>query len=310
MKSTKKFVYLIQGKKDNLYKYCFLQNESSDLFTLTYDSEFNESISWEANFFLPNSTWAEGRNFQLDKVLNLERDYMYYIFLDDDAVVTKGSFEDFQNLLLKYKPAVGLPLCDIVKNNFYYLLTKEVQHAVTMDQIVQAYHHTVVKNKFVLPFVTKFDGLSWWYSCQINTYMIFSNYLGSVIQFNSIEVRNMNHLWDENTFTSNDKSSIYKGGITDEGILEVKNYLDKILTRKLYLYNTLYSPINRSRVVPLPSSLDILVGFFLLFKETNFKQLIRLVYSNLINLPFIIYVSLFYGKYLINPYKFKGIDEL
>ena len=121
----KKFIYLVQGKKENVQKFSFLQTEISDLITLTFDYDFNNDINWLKNLYLPKSTWAEGRNLQLEYASNLNIDYLYYIFLDDDTKMIKGTFNHFEELLIKYEPAVGLPLCDIVKNNLFFLNSKK-----------------------------------------------------------------------------------------------------------------------------------------------------------------------------------------
>ena len=36
-------------------------------------------------------------------------------FFDDHVSIKKGFYKEFENLLIEHDPAVGVPLCDIVK---------------------------------------------------------------------------------------------------------------------------------------------------------------------------------------------------
>ena len=100
----KNFIYLIQGRAEEVPKLSALINtETADLITLTFDAELKDS------YFLPNSTWLEGRNLLLNKAKNKTVKYKYYIFLDDDIVFEKGSFEEFEKQLEKYQPAIAHP---------------------------------------------------------------------------------------------------------------------------------------------------------------------------------------------------------
>ena len=302
------FIYLVQGKKENVQKFSFLQTEISDLITLTFDYDFNNDINWLKNLYLPKSTWAEGRNLQLEYASNLNIDYLYYIFLDDDTKLIKGTFNQFEELLIKYEPAVGLPLCDIVKNNLFFLSSKKVQHAIIMDQIFQAYHKIVVKEKIALPFVTKFDSLSWWYSCEINGYLIISNYLGSVIQFNDIEIINSNHNWDTKSYVAVKENSNYIGGITEKGLQLVKEYLQTInLQHHLLLINTLFPPKRANKKIPIPYFNDTFYLFSCLIIKLDFKNISRKLFFLFRYLPYSLFYKLFYPKNIINPYRFRSI---
>ena len=82
----KRFVYLTQSKAAQLPdSYADLESEGSDLIQLTWGVELPGCI------FLPKSTWTQGRNRLLAEALAAGRpDYLYFTFLDDDLVLTRG----------------------------------------------------------------------------------------------------------------------------------------------------------------------------------------------------------------------------
>lgn len=210
----KKFVYLVQGHSSNIGNFNFLHNESSDLFSLTYDSEIQEeNVTWARNIYFPNSTWAEGRNRLLDEVIQF--DYEYFIFIDDDIKVVQGSFYEFQKLLLEYKPQIGLPLCDVIEFTGRHNSKLEIQRPNSLDQLLQAYSKETVMQQIVLPYVIEFDQFGWWISCEINQHLILSKYRDSTFQFNTFKVTNSGHTWDiesggyaESKYISGDPSEV------------------------------------------------------------------------------------------------------
>ena len=89
----KKFIYLVQGSRDNILKFAHLQTNSSDLITLTYDQDIDESeVVWLGNIFYPKSTFAEGRNRQLEVATQTGVNYLYYIFLPDQLETHLNSY--------------------------------------------------------------------------------------------------------------------------------------------------------------------------------------------------------------------------
>ncbi|WAC41746.1 hypothetical protein [Pedobacter sp. SL55] len=237
----KNFLYLVQGKKRNVLKYAGLQNLNSDLCICTFDEEIsNQELNAKQIIFFPNSTWAEGRNKQLTLAKILPEKYLYYIFLDDDAVFLKGDFKLFQEKLLHHEPAIGLPLTTIIKNTNRYNPKLAVQHPFAFDQIVQAYHYKVVEDEISIPFITDFDHESWWYSCQINEFLSLAKYKGHVMQFNDLLIENTGHVWDEENQVAKDENSNYKGGVTEEGLQKIREYIELRWGEQPKLKNTLF----------------------------------------------------------------------
>lgn len=237
----KLFLYLIQGRKKNVLKYSFLQNDHSDLITLTFDEAIEEKeLQSIKNVFFPSSTWAEGRNKQLALAKKIETKYLYYIFIDDDVEFMKGSFCVFEQKLLYNKPAIGVPLLTIIKNSNKYNKKLTIQHPVALDAQVQAFHYKVIDESIVMPLETKFDKLSWWYSCEINQFLILSFYKGYVMQFNDIVVDNIGHFWDSETNVSNVADSSYLGGISSEGLEQIRTFIEGKYGKQPKLKNSLF----------------------------------------------------------------------
>lgn len=295
---------MVQGRKANVIKFAHLQSDSSDLITLTYDEKIDDvEVTWLSNIFFPKSTFAEGRNRQLEVATSSDTSYLYYIFLDDDVSFKKGSFRDFEKLLLKHEPAIGVPLCDIVKNFDQYIKRLEIQHPVVMDQIVQAYHHRVVQEKIVLPFVTDFDHLSWWYSCEINNYLILRYYRNYVIQFNKLEINNDNHNWDNETKETNVLDSSYLGGTSVSGLELVKEFIVSRYGHQPRLVNTLFHPEGMPRLVYMPDFRDAIYRLSLLLFSLEWYKLLSTGKKILKASPLGLYQSLFNKDNVIDPRK-------
>jgi hypothetical protein len=81
-----------------------MSRKDIDVIFLAYDKPVENAI------YFPNSTWGEGRNLLLEKTLASQKEYEYYIFLDDDVRFVKGDFERFENQLIKYGPTVAVPI--------------------------------------------------------------------------------------------------------------------------------------------------------------------------------------------------------
>ena len=221
-----KYIYLIQGKSSEVLNSLKLIPKNRFCICLTYDIEINDNLHDDIKFlFKPKTTWAEGRNILLSKILALNITFDYLIFLDDDVFFSKGSFLALEILITKYKPLVGIPLTNVILESNRYNKNLEIQHPIGMDQIVQVYNKQVVKENIILPYITKFDNLSWWYSCEINTHLILSKYRGKVLQFNNIIIINKNHGFDQNFQTLN-QHSLYKGGIDYKYYPEIKKYIE------------------------------------------------------------------------------------
>lgn len=278
-----KFLYLIQGSKEKCLRFNSLQTKFADLIVLTYDHKIaDHELNCLRSLHLPNSTWSEGRNFQINIAKSLSSVYDYYIFLDDDVLMAKGDFVKFQKLLIEYKPGVGLPLCDLVKNSNYYLSNFPVQRPIAIDQLVQAFSCDFFFNSILLPYITEFDDISWWYSCEINSYLILKYHIDDVLQFNEIEVINGNHDWDaQNPFSS------YKAGTTDKGLNEIKIYIENKFGFQQKLLNSIFRSDIFPRYLYTFSFIDALKhAKNIYFLEYSLKRVVYYLFKYISHIPF------------------------
>ena len=105
MKSHKPFIYLLNSSYKNVEKHLELVSDTSDLLVVTYDvpCTYKGDIVFKRHF-LPNSSAHDSRNKLHEMAKNLPEEYLYYIFIDDDVEFATGSWQQFQNRLLEYKP--------------------------------------------------------------------------------------------------------------------------------------------------------------------------------------------------------------
>lgn len=206
----KSFVYMVQGTAERMSSYFDLRERSScDVWYLTYDVPLEDGF--DKSLFYPNSTWAEGRNRLLDKVLASGTSYAYYIYLDDDIVFERGGWDAFEQRLMRYRPAIGVPvfpntLPSLMVMRFrgrYYPLVKAQAFGFN-DETLMAFSKETVEDGLVLPYVTRFDSISWWAACEIQQILIQNVYQGCILQFNDIRIANVQHGDYPNTPFRND----------------------------------------------------------------------------------------------------------
>jgi len=255
----KKFLYLIQGRKNNVLKYTNLKNDNSDVITLTFDEEiFPKEYDSLANIFFPKSTWAEGRNKQLEYAKLLPYEYLYYIFIDDDVEFIQGSFREFEQKLIQYRPQIGFPLLTIVKHYHRYNPKLLIQRPTLLDTQITAFHIDTIKEGILMPLVTLFDDKSWFYSCEIINFLILSDFKRRVIQFNDIIADNVGHCWDEKTMKAKDPHSNYVGGTSEEIKDEVRKYIVKRFGDQPRFANTLFHDKSYRNYIDIPRGKDFL----------------------------------------------------
>ena len=183
----KNFIYLVQGQSGRVKNYLHLAaRQQADALFLTYDRPLEGSEA----LFLPQSSWAEGRN----RLLELARQrgaYRYYIFCDDDISFARGGWDEFEAQLLAFKPAIGVPVVPTtVKHTLAWL---EHQVFRLNDEQLMAFHHEVVADALVLPYQRCFDAIHWWITCEIQKALIQRFYPRGAVQFNRIEIANDCH---------------------------------------------------------------------------------------------------------------------
>ena len=195
----KDFLYLVQGTDSLVKNYFFLRNrKSSDLLASTYNKPL------EGTFFFKNTTWAEGRNLLLEKALDLEKEYDYYIFVDDDISFHKGDFDLFEEELAKLKPAVAVPVflpktthtvigVGVSFYSKFFMPFKNYQVCHHADGQFMAFHKDVINDRLLMPLQNQFDHISWWFTSSTQQLLAHNLYQDHFLQFNNVSITNDSH---------------------------------------------------------------------------------------------------------------------
>ena len=125
-----KTLYLIQAAASLPQQYKELE---SDYVLLSYKEQTDQT-----DIYLPNSTWAEGRNklrkfvISQNKLLN---GYDFFCFMDEDLIATDRSMKSkqpwriFEQEVYKINPAICLPSCWNYNKRIPYLrLISQPEH--------------------------------------------------------------------------------------------------------------------------------------------------------------------------------------
>lgn len=133
--------------------------------------------------FNSSTSWAEGRNVLFEIATRRTKNYLYYIFMDDDIILkekvttTNGkiinNWRRFENFLKQVQPAIGAVDADNnIRLEDTYRGRRQRQcvwkektdylPAPRYDPAFNAFHHKAVK--YLLPYPSQFDNLSWYYA--------------------------------------------------------------------------------------------------------------------------------------------------
>ena len=117
--------------------------------------------------YLPNSTWSSGRNYMWKMATTMDVKYEYYVFMDEDILVSNLTL--WEETLLRYRPAVGVPggIAQVLPNTD---TTPESRVLTCFDAAFNAFHYDLVHDSLVLPYVDLFDNFGWWLA---QLYMIY-----------------------------------------------------------------------------------------------------------------------------------------
>ncbi len=208
----KNIIYLVQGESELIKNFVNLK-ERKDVNTLllTYDQPLDETI------YLPNSTWAEGRNLLLKKALEMDIPFEYFIFLDDDVNFIQGDFKLFEDFLFKYSPAIAVPIffpktihtvlaVGTAYRKKFYRPIFEQQICRFADAQFMAFHRDVIDDHILMPLQTHFDQCNWGATSSTQQLLIHNLYQNKFVQFNNVIVENLAH----RPYTSNEFEEVQK----------------------------------------------------------------------------------------------------
>ena len=145
----------------------------------------------DTHVFLPKSTWTTGRNALREYVLGLEKQYDYYVFMDQDVVFDGYSQEDgfnkLEELINKYRPSIANPnLCKYYNN---LIQGAEAQSTIWYDGICNVFSKDIIYSTPFFPYISTFDNQSWWTS-QYIMIILCSIYKKEVVVFNNLKITN------------------------------------------------------------------------------------------------------------------------
>ena len=184
-------------------------NCNCDVLVLNYEERCNDTTLPHVEYvFNSSTTWTTGRNLLYELAMKKNERYHYYIFIDDDIELhitkeeNKGQnpWRAFESSLKSVEPAVGVVISlgnlkrlysfrESMKCN--YNGTDEYLPTVYFDPAYNAFHYKAVQH--LLPYSTKFDHVTWWYShfdIDIKCELMFR---GQVVLHTYIITKNIKH---------------------------------------------------------------------------------------------------------------------
>ena len=190
----KKFVYLIQSA-DHM-PYGDLPGPDNDIILLTWKSP----ADFAGAVYYPDSSWNEGRNRLLQEALlrGGGEGYLYYIFLDDDCLIsedrdfarrmgitlTGNPFRTFERFLVEWEPAIGYTRYDWQ----HFEPGQAVNGGYNFDAIFNAFHREALS--LLMPYYTGYDTESWLYSQLLINHLAAVFYNPHRLQFNAVTTAN------------------------------------------------------------------------------------------------------------------------
>ena len=187
-------------------------NCNCDVLVLNYKERCNDtSLTHVEYIFNASTTWTTGRNLLYELAMKRDEKYHYYIFMDDDIELitninvtkdknkTQNPWRAFESSLKSVEPAVGVvDVLGNLKNLYRYRKAikcnngiHEYLPTVYFDPAFSAFHYKAVQH--LLPYSTKFDHITWWYShfdIDIKCELMFR---GQVVLHTYIIAKNIKH---------------------------------------------------------------------------------------------------------------------
>ncbi len=289
-----KVIYLVQGRSDRILGFDRNLPKSSDVIILTWDKPLeSSSFEWAHSLlYLPNSSWAEGRNILLKNALKEFKQFDYLIFCDEDAQFETGALSRFEEFLFRVRPNIGFPLSDRIRNEHAYSAC-EYERAVRHDQVVQAFSFKSVQDAKVLPYDLHFDAVSWHLTCELSQYLIQRYYFEDAITCNLVQVKNTYHRELEVQLNEPDPLSNYIGGVTDQQIKDLRLYITRKYGKQPHVLDTIFQPriFSKYRLVNLNRThFNRLIKYFSTNKKEAVAYSSRIVFTLLLNIVYSIFL--------------------
>ena len=186
-----------------------------EVMVLSYKQPCNDASLQHVKYIFNSSTsWATGRNLLYELAMQKEKEFLYYIFMDDDIDLemktkdTTNPWRAFEKSLLLYEPAVAAPPwpeggCSNWCLSALYSHRRRLGCPLKADEITdfiptvhydaafEALHRRAVSH--LLPHLTQYDEVSWWFahrSVEMKSEIMFQ---GSVVAHTFVTSVNRKH---------------------------------------------------------------------------------------------------------------------
>ena len=179
-----RFLYLLQTESclpDSLRSFKTFGNSTAchcDVLVLSYKQSCVDTPPAHVEYISASSptSWSEGRNLLFGVAMKRSKEYLYYIFMDDDIILqtinnaTGNPWRLFEDFLRRIVPAVGAVDTERTHRThearkFQGCSINETQEyipAAHYDAAFNAFHYQAVD--YILPYPLDFDSKSWWFS--------------------------------------------------------------------------------------------------------------------------------------------------
>ena len=167
-----------------------------DVIILSYKTKCTDTSLPHVQYIFNSSksiTWTTGRNLLYEAAKERKEKYIYYIFTDDDVklspvdISTMSPFRKYEESLKIYQPAVVVILDNSNRNYFpKQIFPERLDCELTVyiqiyriDGLFIAYHYQAID--YILPYIPKYDSVSWWYSQEYTNVRMNIRFNGQVV---------------------------------------------------------------------------------------------------------------------------------
>lgn len=209
----KRFLYLVQVEGELPERLRTLESDNSDVRFLSWKTRSADP----RGILYPHSSWTEGRNRLYKEIEGTA--YDYYIFLDDDVEMhvrrggARNGWRAFEAFLLDYEPAVGVARYMWQLQGGGLDVTQPVQGVRFFDALTNAFHREAVHT--LLPYGDLLDRYSECYSQSLLCSLAADLYEGHVLQYNDVEVVNLQSRRAEREYLYCRAEDLYLGAYRD-----------------------------------------------------------------------------------------------
>lgn len=140
--------------------------------------------------YMPDNIWSDSRNELYDHARS-QHDYLYYVYMDDDAGLVNFTLEDFEKALRRdglTKPRLAFP--KLIGHYFYDVVPDEETNILYFDHPIVAIRGDIANQ---MPFSKEFDDSCWWRTTTEWCERYYENFGLTGICFGWMHMENLQH---------------------------------------------------------------------------------------------------------------------